>query len=112
MSSPTTLNLEWYRGDDYVHELKFVDNSIPPNPLDVSEYEFKAQVRDRPENGTILHAEFDIDMTQASSGIIVLSLPGASTRIPPAFWDLEVDDGEGVTTWLAGSVTPSGDVTR
>lgn len=112
MSTPAPRDLEFYRGDDYTHVLTFVDNGDPPAPLDLSEYTFKAQIRDRSENGTIVYAEFEIDVTQANIGVIVLRLSGSATRIKPGYWDLEVDDGSGIQTWLKGSVTPSGDVTK
>lgn len=112
MSRPATLHLEMYRGDDYVHQLMFTNNASPPAALDVSDYTFSAQIRDRPEKGTVLLATFDIDTTDAEDGIIVLSLPPAATRIDPGYWDLEVKADGSPTTWLAGEVKMSGDVTH
>lgn len=113
MSTPATRDISLYRGDDYTHVLTFVDNQEPPEALDLSgDYTFKAQIRDRPENGTVVHATFDIDITQANLGIIVLSLPDSQTRFPPAYWDLEVNDGATTQTWLKGTVLVSGDVTQ
>lgn len=113
MSEPATRDLVLYRGDDYAHQITFQDDSDPPQVFDLTGYTFKAQIRDRSENGTVVYAEFDIDDSQASDGIIVLHLNAAATRIPsPGYWDLEVNDGIGTQTWLKGSVKVSGDVTR
>lgn len=109
---PANKDLEIYRGDDYVHQLIFTTNDSPPEPMDVSSYTFAAQIRDRPEKGTLLYAEFDIDMTDAADGIIVLSLPAAATRIEPGYWDLEANDGSSTVTWLKGAVKMDGDVTH
>lgn len=112
MGTPATLDISIYRGDDYVHQFTFMDNEDPPAPKDLTAYTFKAQIRDRPENGQILYAEFDIDTSQAEDGIIILSLPASVTTFSPGYWDLETDDGDNVQTWLKGTVNVSGDVTR
>lgn len=111
MSGPADKELEIYRGDDYVHVLTFTDDEYPPGALDVSDYTFRAQIRDRPEKGVLL-VEFDIDDSQAELGVIVLSLPAASTRIDPGYWDLQVSDGTSTSTWLKGAVKMDGDVTQ
>lgn len=112
MSTPATLDFNIYRGDDYVHQLVFTDDATPPVSLNLSAYTFRAEIRDRPENGTVIHGEFDIDTSQAADGIIVLSLLAVATNIPPGFWDLEVNDGSSTQTWFAGAVNMSGDVTQ
>lgn len=109
---PGTFDVELYRGDDYYHEFTFTDDYDPPTPMNLSDYMFKAQVRDRAEFGKIVYANFIIDTTDASEGIIVISLPAAATNFPPGYWDLEVYDGTTKTTWLKGKVTPMGDVTH
>lgn len=112
MSGPAPRDLEIYRGDDYAHKITFVDNSDPPEPLNLSGYTFKAQIRDRPENGISVLSSFTIDTSDAASGIITLHLNAAETEIPSGYWDLEVNDGSVTQTWLRGKVTMSGDVTR
>lgn len=111
MSGPAVLDLEIYRGDDYVHVLTFVDDSIPPEPLDISGYTFIAQIRDRSEGG-ILYADFDVDDSDANVGVLVLSLTSDTSRVPTGYWDLEANDGSSITTWLRGSVKVAGDITR
>lgn len=112
MAGPATRDLAIYRGDDYAHKLTFTDNAEPPVSLNLSDYTFKAQIRDRSENGKVIYATFTIDISQAASGIIVLHLDAASTRIPSGYWDLEATKDSTVQTWLKGAVTMDGDVTQ
>jgi hypothetical protein len=112
MAGPAVRDLDIYRGDDYAHEILFVNNADTPEPLNLVDYTFKAQIRDRPQGSTAARASFDIDVSRAGEGIIVLSLPEAMTRINSGYWDLEVFDGYSIRTWLKGSVTVSGDVTQ
>lgn len=112
MAGPATRDLELYRGDDYAHELSFTNNELPPEALILTDYTFRAEIRDREENGKKVYAVFIIDDSRADEGIITLHLLPASTRIPSGYWDLEVNDGTKIQTWLKGSVTMSGDVTQ
>src|SRR5690348_18057067 len=112
MAGPATRDIAFYRGDDYAHILTFVDGATPPGALDLSIYTFKAQIRDRPENGTVVYAVFTIDDSQKDVGILVLHLGATATRIPSGYWDLEADNGLSVQTFLRGAVTVSGDVTQ
>lgn len=112
MAGPAPRNLSFYRGDDYSHQITFTDNASPPEALNLSSYEFAAQIRPRAEKSSILLATFTIDVSQAASGILVLHLNKAQTRIDSGFWDLEVDDGTKTKTWLKGTVTVDGDVTQ
>ncbi len=109
---PATVDFELYRGDDFYYQFVFTNNQDPPIPLNLSEYTFKAEIRDRPEYGKIIYATFDIDTTDASDGIIVLNLSAAATRIPPGYWDLQVSLDGNKKTWIKGAVRPSGDVTQ
>lgn len=113
MNDPGILDLKIYRGDDYVHQLIFTDVEDIDEPRDLSDYTFRAQIRERPENSMDLIVEFAIDETDKADGIIVLSLSANQTRIPPGYWDLEatLDDGPS-KTWIKGKVTMDGDVTQ
>lgn len=112
MNDPGVLDLDIYRGDDYVHTLFFRDTEAPFDPHDLSELTFKAQIRDRPELATVVLAEFTIDDTQSDEGLVTISLIPAQTRIQPGYWDLEVSDGNTTQTWLVGKVQMKGDVTQ
>lgn len=111
MAKPAPRNLTVYRGDKYTHRIVF---SNAGNPLPVDAYTFSAQIRGKAEKDTNEPlAEFNIDTTDAADGIIVLSLDAEDTQDivkSKGFWDLQVDPIE--KTWLAGSVTFMGDVTR
>lgn len=93
MKLPAPLDLTLYRGDDFEHKLVFTDDSTPPQPLDLRDYTFQAQVRDRPEYGTVVYAQFQIGTENADIGVLWLRLPAGSTSFPPGYWDLQVDDG-------------------
>jgi hypothetical protein len=112
MNEAGVLDLEIYRGDDYVHTLYFTDTQNPPQPHDLSDFTFKAQIRDRPEMATVVLATFTVDISGAADGVIVISLNPAQTRIQPGHWDLEVSDGANTQTWLKGKVLVEGDVTQ
>jgi hypothetical protein len=112
MAGPAVRDLELYRGDDYTHQINFVTDEDTPEPMNLTDYEFRAQIRDRPEGSTAVRATFNIDISQSGEGIIVLSLPPGTTRIKAGYWDLEVYDGNITETWLKGSVTLDGDVTK
>lgn len=111
MAKPAPRNLTVYRGDDYTHRIVFSNNG---NPLPVDAYTFSAQIRAKAEKDSAEPlAEFDIDMADAADGIITLSLDAEDTQDiskGKGFWDLQVDPIK--KTWLAGSVTFIGDVTR
>lgn len=109
MSTPAKLDLDMYRGDTFVHQLIFQVNG---EPIDLSAYTFTAQVRDRPDNGTVILASFTITNADADTGVLVLNLEASLTNIPAGFWDFQADDGSSTTTWLKGTVKMSGDVTK
>lgn len=112
MAGPATRDLALYRGDDYAHQITFVDAQTHPEPIPVDDYTFKAEIRDRPENGTVVYATFSIDTSQASEGIIVLHLTASQTRIPSGYWDLQATISGSRKTWLKGEVIMDGDVTQ
>ena len=112
MTTPSTLDLEIYRGDDFYYQFQFTDDQDPPEALDLSTYTFTAQIRDQPELGSKVYADFYIDDDDAADGVIVIHLVASDTTIPPGYWDLQVDDGATIQTWIKGAVITSGDVTR
>lgn len=112
MAGPGPRDISIYRGDDYPHAVTFTDAAGAP--LDVSAYAFTAQIRSLSQGGTGEPlAEFTIDDSQAATGIVVLSLAATETAdLAAGYWDLQADDGTTVSTWLAGRVSVSGDVTH
>lgn len=113
--TPAKRNLAIYRGDDYAHELTFTDDADPPGSLDVSSYVFLAQIRKGTSHSSGLLATFNVDMSRAGTGVIVLSLDEdvTATLNESGMWDLQVTLPSGsVQTWLAGRVVLTADVSR
>jgi hypothetical protein len=105
---PATRDLDIYQGDRYEHILTFVDSE--GNPLNMSG-PWRAQIRPTPNNSQLL-TEFDIDTTDADTGILVITLTSDQTENLPSTcaWDLEQTDLE--RTYLKGVIRVYGEVTR
>jgi hypothetical protein len=118
---PQTLNLSFWRGDDIIVRLTFaesVDESQDPpvavDPIPASGWTLAAQVRASYSSSTI-KLTFDIDMTDAATGIVVLSIAAddsASLSDKKMVWDLQRLNGGITTTLVAGQFLLDGDVTR
>jgi hypothetical protein len=110
--TPGTLNLSVVAGDGYSHTVSFVD--ADGDPIDVSAYEHRAQLRTHHQATTA--TDFAIDETSAAAGSITLSLSAAQTRtlrVGVLVWDLERQaDGAEPETILAGVFRVRPDVTR
>jgi hypothetical protein len=106
---PTELDLELYRGDDYVFQGRFTEDGAPVN---LTDWEIRAQVRSRP-TGPLL-ASFGITIVSYENGTFDAVLPGSATTGLPntCVWDLETIDSIGRTrTRVAGQVRMEGEVT-
>lgn len=95
MAAPATRDVTIYQGDAYSHTLTFVDSNGDPVDLTASYGSYAAQVRQvfrnpSQEAGDVL-ATFDIDDTNAATGVLVLSLSSSDTEdLPEAcVYDLE-----------------------
>lgn len=117
---PATLNLDIYRGDskDVYFRVRDKNTDGSPGPYKVlTGATPKSQIRADKNNPAVL-AEFtaSLDDQVARPGGVLLHLTGAqTTAITPdtAVWDVQVTHANGdVTTYLAGTVTITGDVTR
>lgn len=119
--SPGALDFKIRRGDQ-----------IPPVQLDwgttdLSDRTWEAQVRADLDEGALV-ATMTVDVSEAGSGKIVVSLPASQSRLlvtgttgdqeTPGkgryFWDLQATrtaDPEDVKTWFSGKIDVSGDVT-
>lgn len=106
------LNMNIKRGDGYPHELDFV-TADGVTPINVSGRTYAAQIR--ATKLATAYTAFAIDMTNAATGKIVLSLTAVQTRALPdyAVWDLQETVGSAdPVTLLEGIVTAADDVTR
>jgi hypothetical protein len=103
---PGKRDIEFTQGDDYRHTVTF--SGVP----DVSSWVFAAQVR--VTQADTADTPFAISMTNAATGVIVLTLTKAQTVLLPQFcvWDLQANDGTGINTLLAGDVQVFREVTR
>lgn len=99
-----------YRGDDYSHEVTFVDEN--GDAFSVVGWTFTAQYREYADAPDAI--DFDIDAAQAISGVVIVTMGKADTGLleRDGVWDLQVDDGTTTTTWMAGTVEVVRDVTR
>lgn len=108
---PATLNLDVYRGDGFAKVISFV---VGASAMAVDDWTFAAQIREYADSEDTM-AEFEIDMTNAADGEILLVLTGATTAEfeRSGVWDLEgtVSGGE-PQTLLAGEMRLSRDATR
>ena len=109
---PETVNLSLYAGDDITLELNIAGAEGEPADLDGAE--IFSQIRPTPAGP--LAAEFEVTVDAERPGTAYLHLtPEVSAALPSrGAWDVQIswNDGQNVTTMLAGSVTVAPEVTR
>jgi hypothetical protein len=111
VSLPARYNIVGYRGDSYALRLTFETPAGEVMPMPAEGW--SAQVRKdlEPSRGT--QAEFTVDASQATTGVVEISLTPAQTAVLEAgVWDIQCDDAGTVRTYLRGSVKFEGNVTR
>jgi hypothetical protein len=96
------LNMDWVDGND--------------NPIDLTGYTFKAQVRKSKTASTAVLTFEDTDFTKDASGNLLMAKTSASMNIAADnyFYDLQVTEtatGD-VSTWLGGLFIVQEDVTE
>ena len=100
-SDPGDLNLEWPHGDAVDFTFTFEDEFAAP--IDLSSYTFYADVRNRKRSTAVF--SFSIDLSNAATGILVLTTPTDANLPLEGLWDLrQKAPGGKVTTLLAGEV--------
>lgn len=109
---PATLDIDMVQGDTYVNTITFVDEN--GTGIDYSAATFAAQVRPTYKSPNTEMQAFDVNVTNAATGIIVITLLNTQTRTLPTecVWDFQITIGGTPTTLLAGSVNVQRDVTR
>lgn len=114
--SPKEVNLELYSGDGVRFRLVVTDNDDAP--VDITG-EMKAQIRTRRGTEDTPQAEFTVDLTDAATGVAVLTLTGdqthnlATVKDFNGFWDVQwTPSGEEPKTLVQGKVICEVDVTR
>ncbi len=108
---PVSKDLKIYAGDDYTCMFTFKNGA--GDPLNVSDFVFRAQIRSYPQASTVM-AEFDVDGSSSATGVIVLRLGKTVTRVlKDGVWDFQRTDSSGnVRTLVAGKITVEPEVTR
>ena len=101
-----------YQGDTFTHRLEIVDAN--ENPVNVSGSTFASQIRRRASYTTV-EATFAVDMTNAATGVVVLTLLPSQTDDLLAgryHYDVHQITGGNVLTLVYGNVDVIGEVTR
>lgn len=109
-----------YRGDSYEHVLEFWSDTEKTEPF-VFTGTFRAQIREErldqadvedPSPAPV--AVFNCELSGPGPNVVTISLTPEQTLSLPVsgFWDLQEENGERVTTILAGKVKVLDDVTR
>jgi hypothetical protein len=106
---PAKLGYKITRGDDFADPITFTEDG---DPIDVSARTYTAQIR-RTTEGEV-EATMSVDMTDAATGVIVLTLADSITEDMDGsyVWDLEQDTAGVLRTILAGPFEVLRDVTR
>jgi hypothetical protein len=118
--SPQVLDLIFYAGDGANFRLLVKDSNGDPVPLTGS---INAQIRMARYAADPPNAEFNVDMTQADQGIIILSLTGeqtadlmeyqVNTKKFSGVWDVQwTPDNSEPRTLVQGKVECNHDVSR
>lgn len=94
------LDIEIFTGETVTITLRIKESGVP---IDVSTRTYAAQVRQMPKSTTIL-ATFSVDMTNAATGVVVLTLSAATTAaldVTHAVWDVK-ETNAGVVSRVHG----------
>lgn len=109
--SAATVALDIYQGDDW--ELTVEARHDDGTPYDLSSATITAQLRAFPASPDVV-ASCGVDMTSAAAGDVTLSLARSVTVLLPerCVWDFQVEKDGRRSTWLAGPVVATREVTR
>jgi hypothetical protein len=105
-------NIDIYKGDTYVHELRLKDSSNVA--INISTRTYTGQIRKK-RNSDIVLLEFATSITNGANGIVSFSLTPVQTATLSAgiyVYDFQEINASVVTTLVTGNVTVTGDVTR
>lgn len=110
---PARRDLPAYQGDDFVHELRFVDQ-VTGAPVNVTGRVFSSQVRKRESYDTIV-ATFTTDASQAAVGVVKFILPHVvmAQLLPGKYrYDCQQVEAGRVLTLTFGTFEVTAEVTR
>jgi hypothetical protein len=102
---PDQIHIQVWHGDHWTQEFRFSDGT---NPIDLTGLLFTSQAR-----STLGQLnELVVSVPIPSNGTIYLQPPAAGTLEPDLYdYDIQVDDGGTVKTWIRGRIQVSQDVT-
>jgi hypothetical protein len=107
-----TRNIDIYKGDTYIHELRLKDSSNAV--INISTRSYTGQIRKK-RNSDIILLEFTTSITDGANGVVSFSLTPVQTATLSAglyVYDFQEVNQSVVTTLVTGNVTVTGDVTR
>ena len=107
-----TRDISIYQGDTYAHELRIKDSANAN--VNITSRTYTGQIRKKRNSDTI-NATFTSSITNASNGIVILSLSAASTANIAAgtyVYDFQETNGATITTLITGSCIVVGEVSR
>ena len=104
-SSASEYDMAMVQGDSFRQVFDF--------NIDITGATITAQSRVYPES-PVVAAQFSIEVEDAATGIVVLTLTPAQTKLLPlrSYWDMQITQGSTVTTVMQGRVFCSREVTR
>jgi hypothetical protein len=108
-----TRDITIYQGDTYGHVITITDDATPPAATNVTGRTFAAQLRRYPSSDVA--ATFAVDMTNAATGVVQLSLTATQTAAlaaGPYAFDVHMITGSSVLTLFAGEAVVTAEVTR
>lgn len=113
--TPAIYNITIGKDTTYSEQFKFYSDRCRSQLMDLTGYEFKAQIKENPDDLNEL-VEFTIDTDNLSAGFIILYLPeSVSINLPSGsyVWDLRVTSPDGlVDRWVKGAAKVESTVTR
>lgn len=113
LSGPTEADILHYRGDSGQFRLTFTDNEDPPNPIDVSGMAWDADIRlKRNDEDPIAQFEVVPVVGQNNAVDVILTFEEARKLPKKCYYDIEMTDGDDVTTVIYGEIKSSEDVSR
>ena len=110
---PTEYNMTIRRNRTFSKEFNFVDSAGAA--IDLSLYTITSEIRKEANYDSALIDTFNIDMTDAATGTIVLYFSEVETAaIAPTFgfYDILFDNGTDKETWVFGQVEVKESITN
>ena len=115
MAEPAPYNITLYQGDTYRLNLTVKDDQEPSQPINITGWSARGQIRPSVESATVL-ASFTVTFIDAAAGKIQFSLsaPTTAALTMDGVYDLEFTLGAGgdVETYLVGKMLLVKEVSR